>query len=50
MKLLNNYTHIVLSNYTNFCSEKTITRYNTGILLLDCYFRVILFIGVCHET
>ena len=50
MKLLDNYIHIVLNSYANSCSERTIIHQDTGMLLLDCYSGVILFIDICHET
>ena len=49
MKLLDNYINIVLSSYTNFHSGRTIIFHNTGILLLDYYSGVILFIGIAAK-
>ena len=51
-KLIDNYTHIVWSSYAKFCSERTIIHQDRGILLLDCYSGVILFICIaakCNE-
>jgi hypothetical protein len=44
-KLSDNYTYIILSSYTNFCSNGAIIHQDKGILLLD-HSEVIIFIGI----
>jgi hypothetical protein len=48
-KLSDNYTYIIPSSYTNFCSNGVIIHQDKGILLLDHYSGVIIFIGIAHE-
>ena len=49
IKLLHCYTHIILSSYANFRSDRTIIHKDTSILLLDHYSGLILFIGIAAK-